>query len=548
MSSTPTPGEPGGNVCLYLRVSTGRQAESDLSIPDQRNQLRAWVQARGSRLAGEYADLGETATDDNRPEFQRMIERACDDDHPYDTILVHSYSRFMRDAFALEMYIRKLAKAGVRLISITQELGDDPAQILMRQVIGLFDEYQSRENGKHVLRAMKENAKQGFYNGSPVPLGYRTEAVEQRGARTKKKLVVDPVEAEIVKLIFKMYRLGLRNSGPMGVKAIASWLNEAGYRTKTGGRFGVSGVHKILTNTIYVGQSIFNKRDSRTLQDKPEPEQIIVETPPIVSRAEFDAVAKSLKARDPHVVAPRVVTGPILLTGLAVCASCGGAMTLRTGTSRSGVVYKYYSCSTCVRQGKTGCKGRSIPMATLDDLVTTQLAERLFQPERLAILLAAIATRRAEHALQIDRRVAALQTEAAEAEDKLKRLYNLVEQGLTQIDDILKDRIAELKMIRERARATLERIRGQSELPTKFEPEVIERFGRAMRENIAGGPIPARKAYLQSVIDRIEVDDDVIRIFGQKTALEQAIIGDAANSANVRRSVPKWRARKDSNL
>lgn len=62
--------------------------------------------------------------DDNRPEFQKMIERAGDDDHPFDAIVVHSYSRFFRDSFGLEMYVRRLAKAGVRLISITQELGD----------------------------------------------------------------------------------------------------------------------------------------------------------------------------------------------------------------------------------------------------------------------------------------------------------------------------------------------------------------------------------------------------------------------------------------
>jgi Resolvase, N terminal domain len=59
---------------------------------------------------------------------------------------VHSFSRFFRDAFGLEFYVRKLAKHGVRLVSITQELGDDPAQVMMRQVIALFDEYQSKEN------------------------------------------------------------------------------------------------------------------------------------------------------------------------------------------------------------------------------------------------------------------------------------------------------------------------------------------------------------------------------------------------------------------
>ncbi len=203
-------------VVCYLRVSTGRQAESDLSIPDQRRQVHAFCATKAWPLVGEYVEPGASATDDNRPVFQKMIERACDDDHPFDVILVHSYSRFFRDSFGLEMYVRRLAKVGVRLISITQELGDDPAQVMMRQVIALFDEYQSKENAKHVLRAMKENAKQGFYNGAPVPLGYTVVEVERRGVRVKKRLAVDTVEAETVKLIFNLYRQGDGSSGPLG--------------------------------------------------------------------------------------------------------------------------------------------------------------------------------------------------------------------------------------------------------------------------------------------------------------------------------------------
>lgn len=65
----------------------------------------------------------------------------------------------------------------------------------------------------------------------------------------------------------------------------------------------------------------------------------------------FERVQSLLKQRNPRVNPPRVVTGPILLTGLAYCATCAGAMTLRTGTSHTGKVYKYYSCSTCARQG-----------------------------------------------------------------------------------------------------------------------------------------------------------------------------------------------------
>ncbi len=84
-------------------------------------------------------------------------------------ILVHSFSRFFRDQFQLEFYVRRLAKAGVRLVSITQELGDDPMSNMIRQIMALFDEYQSKENAKHTLRAMKENARQGFWNGALPP-------------------------------------------------------------------------------------------------------------------------------------------------------------------------------------------------------------------------------------------------------------------------------------------------------------------------------------------------------------------------------------------
>ena len=52
-------------------------------------------------------------------------------------------------------------------------------------------------------------------------------------------------------------------------------------------------------------------------------------------------------------------------------------MTLRTGTSRSGQVHRYYTCSTCAREGKTACKGRSIRMDKLDTLVTSHPADRL---------------------------------------------------------------------------------------------------------------------------------------------------------------------------
>ncbi len=116
-------------AALNLRVSTARQAEHDVSIPDQKRQGEAYCQSRGYQLVETYVEPGASATNDRRPEFQRMIEAGTSKPAPFDVVIVHSFSRFFRDHFELEFYVRKLAKNGVRLVSITQEMGDDPIRI-----------------------------------------------------------------------------------------------------------------------------------------------------------------------------------------------------------------------------------------------------------------------------------------------------------------------------------------------------------------------------------------------------------------------------------
>ena len=220
---------------------------------------------------------------------------------------------------------------------------------------------------------------------------------------------------------------------------------------------------------------------------------------------------------------------------------------VRTGTSKSGAVHRYYTCSTCARQGKTACQGRAIPMAKLDTLVTDHLIDRLLRPQRLTEILASINVRHAERALELDKRVAALQSEVAEADDKLRRLYRMVEEGVTEIDDLLKNRLDRLKTDRERAKTALDRIFANSNRSAAIEPEAVEKFSRFMVENVASGAIPFRKVYIQSVVDRIEVHDGLIRIVGDNATLEQAVAGRVMASGGVRRRVPKWRARRDSN-
>ena len=347
--------------------------------------------------------------------------------------------------------------------------------------------------------------------------------------------------------MFKLYLLGDGSSGALGVKEIVKWLNARGYRTRRGKSFGVGHVHKLLTNTVYIGRWKFNQTSSKTGRRKADDEVIEIPVPAIVELDTFEQVRWQLHARNPKRQAPRVTAGPILLTGLAVCATCRGGMTLRTGTSKGGRVYRYYTCSNCATKGKTACKGRSIPMGKLDALVTDHLLERLFKPERLALILASLSSRRAEQAAALNSRIVCLQREMIEADDKLKRLYRLVEDGLTDLDEVLKDRLNTLKADRDRAKAALERAKEYSVSHIRIDPALIERFGRTICENLSTGSVPFRKAYLRSLIDVIEVDDHQIRIKGNKELLEKAVLASQNAQSWCSQASTRWRARRDSN-
>lgn len=123
---------------LYLRVSTGRQAAGDVSLPSQRDLTRRYCEAQGWSVVDEFVEPGASATDDRRPVFQRMLEDAKDG--RFGVICVHSFSRFYRNGAEMELTIRRLRKHGVEVVSVTQPTGDDPSQTLMRQIIGVFDE------------------------------------------------------------------------------------------------------------------------------------------------------------------------------------------------------------------------------------------------------------------------------------------------------------------------------------------------------------------------------------------------------------------------
>ena len=536
-------------AAAYVRVSTSRQAEHETSLADQTAAITSFCEARGIMLVDVYREPGASATDDNRPQFQSMIDAATSRERPYDLVIVHSFSRFFRDQFEFERYRRKLAKAKVELVSITQDVGEGATGDLVRSILSKFDEYQSAETAKHVRRSMVANARQGFWNGSKPPLGYKVLVAERRGDKDKKVLAVDETEAPLIRRIFSLYLEGDGESGPIGIKKIASWLNQRNYRYR-GKPFHVSNVDAVLRRTTYAGTHYFNRTDSRSGERRPREQWVPVEVPPIIDEQSFQSVQARLAERNPRQTPPRVVSGPTLLTGIAQCGchGCQGGLTIRTGKSGR---YRYYACSRRATRGETACSGRSIRMEKLDGIVLAALEQRVLHPDRLPTLLQAFLEKSDVSDSRRREELVSLRTEKTNSMGALNRLYELVEQGLASPTE--RDFAERLTHHRGRVAsltADIEALERQLKPSQRaMTPETIGRFGNLLRDGLRGDNPELRQAYVRLLIDKVVVEEEQVHIRGSRKALERAVV---AAAAGARKGVPsfarEWRARQDSNL
>jgi DNA invertase Pin-like site-specific DNA recombinase len=524
---------------LYARVSTGKQV--DLSIPDQLRSLRLWCEHNDYEVVKEYVDPGISAMDDKRPEFQEMIGDACDSRKPFDAIIVHSLSRFFRDQIQLCNYERKLRKNGVSLLSITQLTADDHSGELTRRVIAMFDEFSSHENSKHTLRAMQENARQGFHNGSQPPFGFGLEEIEIPGRKkNKKRLILNLDEADVVRRIFNMY---LESSG--GLKAVAAELNGKG-QLRRGNVWSTTTIHHVLTNPIYRGERIFNQNHWKTGTVKPEAEWVRAEIDAIVAPEICDLVAQKLKKRSPAMSHPRLVSSRRLLTSVLKCGVCGGNMIMATGKQN---LYRYYKCSTRIKKHLDLCTSKAAPMEKLDQAILEGLANKVFTPERVAVLLAEMK----EHG-NGDKQVTMqdLTKQLKAVRFRLANVYKSIESGI-ELDDIFRENLNRLKQQEADINA---KIAGYEHSPQavidSIDKDEVASFCAVLRDGLLDTSHPFSKELLQLLVNEIVLTGNNIKVKGGYVPLVGAV---KLMAQKKKLSTPQevlsfnkvWRPRVDSN-
>jgi site-specific DNA recombinase len=136
----------------------------------------------------------------------------------------------------------------------------------------------------------------------------------------------------------------------------------------------------------------------------------------------------------------------------------------------------------------------------------------------------------------VGERLSALEKKAHEANERLRRLDKLVEDGVTEMDDVLMDRITALKADRDHAQAALDRVRagGHEASRRPQPPSSVEPFGQTVRERLTTGEVPFRKAYLRSIVDRVEVDDREYQDRWPQGRAEQVVLANGGLVPGVR--------------
>ena len=471
-----------------------------------------------------------------------MIAEALQKPTPFDAVIIHSLSRFFRDGIEFGVYERRLSKNKVRVISITQPTSDDASGEMMRRIINLFDEHQSRENSKHTHRAMCENVRQGFFSGSRPPFGFKSVATDTSGSRgrKKKRFEIDPAEALIVRNIFDLYLNG-HNGKTFGIKEIAKHLTQRGQFMR-GNPWSIQKVQKILSSRAYLGEHLFNQRNSKTGEKRSADEWLIYHSDPIVTPEQFEHAAQLREARSPKNTPPRLVSSPNLLTGLLKC-TCGHRITAVTGKSGR---YHYYKCSNRQSKGNHACDSWNLPMDKLDDLIIEQFANRICQPERLNQLIAELRKRTRDTRGAEQAKINELNRQIQKVEKAQRNLIAAIEDGFPN-DDTMKKRAQELKAQRESLLIELASVRRQHVAPVeRILPSDIDAFSKAIRTKLRNKDFAKR--YLRLLVDEIVVSGNTATMKGSYAALTSAITAiKKGTSGEVPCFNVDWRARSDSN-
>lgn len=279
-------------VAIYARVSTEHEAE----INALENQIQYYdnilEQHPEWELVGRYVDEGITGTSvKKRKNFLRMMEDAKNG--MFSLILTREVSRFARNTVDTLQETRKLKSYGVEVYFTEDNIrtSDDTDGELRLTLMATLAQNESKKTSVRVKAGQKISFENGVLYGNGNILGYD---------RVGRELVVNPEQAETVKMIFNMYHDG------MGCKQIAYELEKRGRITSTGLTHWQPGtISRLLRNSFYCGKIVYRKQyvpnylEQKKINNYDEVEKIEImgKHEPIISEELFNDCQRRLDAK-----------------------------------------------------------------------------------------------------------------------------------------------------------------------------------------------------------------------------------------------------------
>jgi len=359
--------EQTGITALYCRLSRDDGADGDSnSVANQKRLLTQKAKEMGLGNTRFYVDDGYTGTNFNRPGFQAMLN---DIDMGFvTTVMVKDLSRLGRDDVSVGNYTDSyFPDRNVRFIAVNDLVDSDEGENELAPFRNVMNEMYARDISRKVRSAHRIRGNLGEPL-SQLPYGYR------KAPENKKKWIIDPEAAEVVRRIFRMCLEGKGNEAIARVLQeekimvpMAYWqnhgLDRGGKKTQTNPyKWCKTTVTKILTQQEYCGDVINFKTYSKSFKNKarlenPVENWVIFKDvhEPIIDRESFEQVQKLIENTRRRASKPENGEKN-MFSDLLYCADCGKKLWYGTNTRNKDI--HFFSCSNYEKDYRGTCKTR----------------------------------------------------------------------------------------------------------------------------------------------------------------------------------------------
>ncbi len=458
---------------IYARYSPGPQ-QTEQSIEGQVRECTKYAEANNITIINTYADRKQTGRNDNRAQFQKMIQDSKR--HAFDVVIVWKIDRFGRNREEMAKNKAVLRLNGVRVLSACEHIPDGPEGIILESVLEGLAEYYSANLSQNIIRGMRESALKCQHNGSGLALGFSVDR--------EHKYHIDPDTAPIVQLIYKKYDEG------ESIPDIVRYLNNNGIQTLRGNDFTHYGITRILKNRLYLGEYRW--------RDVVVPDGV----PRIIDDDLFERVQKKFSTKNK---APAAGRGAVdfLLTGKVFCGLCHDTMAGDSGTGKNGNRHFYYSCRA--KKQRRGCKKKSVQKDWLEQEVVSLTAQYVLNNDVIEYIAdRVIEIQEKEHA---DKSMLNYYTE--QLKETLKSIANLmkaIEAGI--LTQTTRSRLLELEAEKDNLEAEIEK---EKLIRPRIEREQVIYFMNQFKDgNINDKEYQLRM--IETFVNKVIVYDDKIII------------------------------------